>query len=623
MRAAAIWICCCAYLNGVGWILSAIHQLNFLGYTVALILGIVALLFWRKKNSEFFLLQIRWQKFLRRLRKPFPLAFFIVAVLAFFGGAVHAPNNYDAMTYRLPRILNWLAAGHWFWILSINERMNYSMTAWEWLATPFFALFKSDRGLFLINIAVLFMPGMLFSIFRKLGVARKVAWMWMWILPLAYGYALQMGSAGNDLTGTIFLLASVFFGLRARDSKKISDLWLAGLAAALMTSSKLSNLPLLLPCLIAVWPALKELRKKIFVSFIVACAAILISAAPTIVLNQIHTGSWTGDPNDSSGIRVKSPLSALLGNGILLMQQSFMPPVLPDAHKINPVLNDEMPASWQQTLRENFPRYYFAKLNELPQEESAGLGLGVTLLLLVGLSAVIFRVVKNSRIEIFSQTSLFAFAAWIAALVYMLKMGSEATARLMLPYYPLVIVPFLLLPSQNYLLRFRAWKIFCMLAVLSVLPAIILSPSRPLLPMEKISKQLAAHHPASVTAQRLASVYFVYAHRNDSLAPLREHLPDDVKVIGFVAGSDDTDYSLWRPIGKRKVVYLQNDIKSSDAIPDSVKWIAVKQKSWRKFSNLPLETWAMQHQAQIVFSNSITTLVSRGPETWLLLHIQK
>ena len=57
----------------------------------------------------------------------------------------------------------------------------------------------------------------------------------------------------------------------------------------------------------------------------------------------------------------------------------------------------------------------------------------------------------------------------------MVKMGSEADARLMLPYYPLVIVPILLLPAQKYLLHLRGWKVLMALAALSVLPAAGLS----------------------------------------------------------------------------------------------------------------------------------------------------
>jgi len=624
--AVAIWVWFCAYLNGAGWTLSALHQLNAAGYAVALAMWCAGVLFWkfraRKPKRKVFSLRAR---LFHRFRKPFPLTFLILSAMAFIGGAIYAPSDYDALTYRLPRMLNWLAAGHWFWIPTANERMNYSTTAWEWIAMPLFDIFHSDRALFLIDaIGFLLMPGLLFSVFRRLGVARNVAWTWMWLLPLAYGYVIQAGGIENDLIGATFLLASIFFGLRARRSGEVGDIWLAGLSAALMTNAKLSNLPLLLPCLIAVWPALAQLRKRWFATLAVAGVAVMASAGPTIALNQIHTGSWTGDPDNSTGVQLKSPGAALLGNSLLLLQQSFMPPVLPDAHKITDRLNKKMPASWQQILKEKFPRYYMAGLNELPQEEAAGLGLGVTLLLLGGSVATFFGAGKKiAPGNIFSQMSLVAFAAWIAALVYMAKMGSEAAARLMLPYYPLAIVPLLLLPSQNFLLRFRTWRIFAALAALSVLPAIILSPARPLLPMTHLSGQFAQRHPSSALAQRLASVYSAYAQRNDALAPLREHLPDNAKEIGFVAGSDDTDYSLWRPFGKRQVVYLQNEIKNSAPIPDNIEWIVVKRRSWPELSNLTLENWAAQHHAQIVLSVPIVTIIAWGPETWCLLRIQR
>lgn len=616
-----LWIWFCAYLNCAGWALSVIHQLNAGGYVVALVLWFAALFIWRRQTSVPMLPQFRWQKFRRRFQKSLPLAFLIVAALSFLGGAIYAPDNYDALTYRLPRILNWLAAGHWTWISTADQRLNYSTTAWEWLAAPFFALLRSDRGLFLINaLGFLLMPGMLYSIFRQSGVAHKVAWSWMWILPPAYGYATQAGSAGNDFTGALFALASVYFGLRARRSGNVRDVWLAGLAAALMTGAKLSNLPLLLPCLVAVWPALMRLRKRLAASFAVACVAVVISATPTLALNQINTGSWNGDPQNLGQMEVKNPGAAFLGNGILLSQQSFMPPILPAAHKVDAWLNEKMPASWRQTLEEEFPRYFLNHLNELPQEETAGLGLGVTLLLLVALAAAIGG---SARKRSLPKMSAIGLAAWISILFFMLKMGSEATARLLLPYYPLVIIPILLQPVQKNLQRRHVWNFFAFAAALSVLPAIIFSPSRPLFPAVRFSERLAERHPGSALAQRLAAVYSTYARRNDSLAPLRDQLPDDTEKIGFAAGTDDTDYSLWRPFGKRQAVCLRSEGENSPDIPDGVEWIVVKQKTWREFSNLSLDDWAARHHAKIVLTVSITTVVAWGDETWCLLRVQK
>jgi len=616
-----VWILVCAYLNCAGWALSALHELNAVGYSVALALGFVAWLVWRNKTAGSFFPQIRPQKFFRRFRRPLPAIFLFVAAMAFIGGAIYPPNNYDALTYRLPRMLNWLAAAHWFWIPSANARMNFSGTAWEWTAMPFLAVLRSDRGLFLINaMGFLLMPGLFFSVFRQLGVARRVAWTWIWILPLAYGYATQAGSIGNDSTGMLFGLISVHYGLRARRSQDVKDVWLVALAAALMTGTKASNLPLLLPCLVAVWPALVCLRRRWLGSIAVMAVAALVSAAPTMALNQLHTGSWNGDPKNLFRVQIKSPAAALLGNGILLLEQSCLPPVLPAAHKVDGWLNEKMPAAWRKTLAEKFPRYFLNRLNELPQEETAGLGLGVTLLLLAGAGAGSGEFFRRQS---FPKMLPVGVAAWISILFFMAKMGSEATGRLLLPYYPLAIVPILLLPVQERLLHFRVWKIFIVLAALSVLPAIILSPSRPLWPAQSLSERLARHYPQKEIFRRFATVYSTYARRNDLLAPLRAALPDDARNIGFLAGENGTDYSLWRPFGRRRVEYLQDNMQSPVRIPADVAWLVINRRIWPAVGHAPLDEWAAQQHATITMSVPILSVVAQGEETWCLLHIER
>jgi hypothetical protein len=622
MRTAIfLWLCWCVFFNCVGWILSAAHELNFIGYALAACFGIAALMVWQKNASAKRFQKIHLPKLRRRFRRPLPAIFLSAVALTFFGGVLYAPNNYDALTYRLPRMLNWLAAGHWLWIPTANERMNYSACAWEWSAMPVFELLRSDRGLFLINaVGFLLMPGLLFFVFRQLGIGRRVAWTWMWILPLAYGYATQAGGIGNDFTGTLFGLISVYYGLLARRSQDVKDIWLAALAAALMSGTKLSNLPLLLPCLVAVWPALARLRERLPASIAIACVAVLISAAPIMALNQLNTGSWSGDPNNSGKMQIKSPPAAFLGNSLLLLKQSFMPPVLPAARKINDWMDEKLPDSWRRTLEEKFPRYNMGGLNELPQEEAAGLGLGVTLLLFAAIGAAVCEFTRKKSLPKMSPVGL---AALISILFYMFKMGSEATARLLLPYYPLAIVPFLLFTVHERFLRRRAWKIFAALAALSVLPALILSPSRPLFPAVSVSEWLVQHYPGKPAAQRTAAVYLAYTHRNDALAPLRAALPDGVLKIGFFATINDSDYSLWRPFGFRQIEYLQTGTGQSVEIPGDIEWIVIKRAVWQEAGLAPLETWAATHHAKIMLSVPIVTLVGWGEQTWCVLHVEK
>jgi hypothetical protein len=616
---AILWLLSCAYINCAGWILAALHQLNPAGYTVALLLGVgFALIWWRKHppvGSQ--------ARFARRCRRPLPAVFFCLAGLIFLGGAGYAPTNYDALTYRLPRMLNWLAAGQWYWIPTINDRMNYSGAAWEWTALPLLVLTRSDRFLFMLNFSgFLLLPGLMFSLFRQLGVGRRVAATWMWVLPLAYGYATQAGSIGNDLLGTVFCLLSLCLGLRARRSQQVTDVWFALLAAALMTGVKLSNLPLVLPCLVAVGPALRQLQKQVWLGLLVAATALIISAAPIMALNQLHTGGWNGDPFNRSRLQARNPVAAVLGNSLLVAEQTLMPPIFPAARQINLRINQGLPAAWSSLLDRDFPRFQSSQLNELPAEEGAGLGLGVTGLLLAGLAATLWHWVKGgSRLRL--RLPGVTIAAWAAGSIYLLKMGSEAAARLMLPYYPLMLVPFLLLPGQNWLLKFRGGRICAQLAALSILPALVLSPLRPLWPGGMMCRRLAAEHPGQRLIQRMAATYSAYASRNDLLAPLRSALPGNVREIGFIAGSNDTDYSLWRPFGRRRVVYLCQDRQQFVTHPDAVEWLVVKEKDWPIISGTPLREWEQTNHFRVVLSTNIVTLVSWGNETWSLLHHEK
>src|SRR6185312_10295516 len=146
--------------------------------------------------------QIRWLKFFRRFRGAFPLAFFIVAAMEITGGILYPPTNYDALAYRVPRVLHWLAADQWHWIHSFFGQINNRSCGIEWVSAPLVALLKTDRLLFLINtVSFLFLPGLVFSVFTRLGVRRCVAWHWMWIAPTGYGLLLQAGSIGNDMFG--------------------------------------------------------------------------------------------------------------------------------------------------------------------------------------------------------------------------------------------------------------------------------------------------------------------------------------------------------------------------------------------------------------------------------------
>ncbi|NBQ97370.1 MAG: hypothetical protein EBU12_03905, partial [Microbacteriaceae bacterium] len=287
------WILISTWASLVGWTLSLSGHFNQTSYAWSLVFlaFALALLCGKTKSlcSKTFFYPICY---LKRLREHplnpscwLPLLFIFVAFLTLVGGILYTPSNYDALSYRLPRILHWLGAGHWHWIDTPNTRQNYSAPGFEWLMTPSLVFFKIDRLFFLINwVSFLLLPSLIFRTFRLAGISAKTCWWWMWLLPLCYGYVLQSGSIGNDAFATVYALASVCLVLSADRRDRFSDFGWAILAVALLTGTKGSNLPLALPWLVAML-----LRYQVWILRIPKllpsiAMALMISFIPTAVL---------------------------------------------------------------------------------------------------------------------------------------------------------------------------------------------------------------------------------------------------------------------------------------------------------------------------------------------------
>ena len=123
----------------------------------------------------------------------------------------------------------------------------------------------------------------------------------------------------------------------------------------------------------------------------VLLVALPVSAAPIMLLNQLHAGHWGGDPTDRYKVQIHNPLTGVIGNSFLLVQGVFMPPVLPAPHQVDTWMRKELPEPIHRMLDEKFPRFSLHQLNEMPGEENASIGLGISLLLCLPLMAAFFR----------------------------------------------------------------------------------------------------------------------------------------------------------------------------------------------------------------------------------------
>ena len=346
MTLVILWILLSAWLCAVGWVLSALHALNAPGYSVAVTMtGIIA--FWFRKSwwPEAGLHAPNWRKYGNRFKRPAPLIILAIALLSLASGLYAAPENGDSNGYRIPRVLHWLNESGWHWVRAGDSRLNIAGCGYEWLFAPLILFTHGVRWVFLPNIIAYFLlPGLLFAFFRRMKLDSRVAWWWSWLVASGWCYTMQACSTNNDSLAVIYALAALMFALRAREEKKFGWLWLSLLAAALLTSVKPTNLPLLLPCLVAAYPSWRLIFSRPLASAVLTVFCVLASFLPLALLNWWHTGSWKGYVVSSGstigrqwGIdqELSSPLWGFIGNAFTLTAQNLLTPFFPWASEWN------------------------------------------------------------------------------------------------------------------------------------------------------------------------------------------------------------------------------------------------------------------------------------------------
>lgn len=621
-----VWILLSSSLILAGWFLSLSHQFSTKGY--GLWIGASALILawsWRQfrpsaRTQIFSLARLR-----TRLRRFLPAAFLTLALLALIGGLLYEPNNHDGLSYRIPRVLHWLTHGSWFWTGNSDTRMDTRSVGFEFLSVPFLALLHTDRLIFLWNwTGFLFLPALVFQLSRRLGASGRAAWNWMWLLPSAYGIVLQAGSIGNDSIAGVFFLASLALAT-SRQAVPYRDLALSAAAMAICTGIKSTNVLWGLPWLCVILPQTKTLLRRPWLTSFLLVFCLALSSFPIWLSNQQHCGDWTGEKVEAATARGKpititNPLVGIAGNLILLSIQNSVPPIWPFVSQTSGVVRSSLPASLVASLSNSFEGgFQDLGVRELPGEEGAGLGLGLTILSLLALFAAFG--VRPWKI---TPSSPALGIAWLATLVsiliYSSKMAIGCPARIILPALMFLIVGFSALPNQCGLVRSRVWRWSVFFALGSSLLVLILTPSRPLFPqglLVKLAQKLSL--PPSLK-ERIFNVYEAYGRRAQAFSPLLAVVPPDARVLGYTGGVA-LEAALWKPYGDRSIVFVPpSGLLKNPHCPHPQLLIASAYTIKNSTGLEPLE-WINQTGASIVAQKEIIFLARIGPELFYLLKL--
>jgi hypothetical protein len=618
------WILFCVLCNAIGWLLSICHQLNRPGYAIGFAICIALILFFHRQLFPFSVPTARLSKYKRRFKRLFPLGFLALATMAILGGALYPPNNYDALAYRTPRVLHWLAEGRWHWIHTEFHRLNVRGCGIEWVSAPFIAFLRTDRLLFLINaICFLFLPGRVFAILTRLGVRPRAAWYWMWLFPTGYCFLLQAGSIGNDLFGALFAMAAIELALRARESGKVSQLWFSMLAVGLMTASKTFNLVLLPAWFVAVFPSIRLLSQRWLSSGFIALLAACVSFLPTAILNFRFCGDWSGQAAEqAAAIGTGEPILHIIVNALLLLLHNFAPTLFPFADAWNQMMDRVISPSLATRLAHHFePAGARFLLGEMQIEEMAGLGMGLSLLLF---ATFIHAVVVRPRAfflasRFFRYESLVSFAAWGGAGVLMATSGLNCPGRYFAPFYVVLLAPLLTASSivDGNALRTKWFRIGTLGVFLLSGLLLVLTQARPLWPARTILRGLGAEHSTSPILTRAYKVYSVYGGRDDAFKAVRALLPPGANPLGLIT-SDDPETSLWRPFGSRRVVHICSRDTPEQIRAEGIRYALISSNALRT----SIDEWLTQNRAETLKEIQLELRATKGPTPWYLVEVK-
>jgi len=645
LRLAGCWVIWGTWCSASGWLLSLLGYLNGYGYLVLSPVLATSLYGWVKHTASLRPPAARplSSKLRRIIRNPLGLLYLFVVLASLAGGLLYVPWSSDAAAYRFPRMLYWWGAERWHWLGHLDHRLDFSSCGFEWQLLPVLLVTRTDRLFFLLNwLPYLLTPGLIFLAFRAAGVAGRSARRWMWLLPLGYSFALQAGSVQNDGYSINYLLVAMVLLAAALKSGSRFCAALGLLAMALLTGAKLSNLPLMLPLGLMALPVLQRVRFRTPTYGVLGVLLLVCSFAPLACLSLWHSGDWAGDPDNQWEIRSPDKLGCLAVNVILQLNQLLEFPVCPFSAPLKAwlhglFLNGGAFTAW---LMHSNPGWRSVGPGDMVYEGSAAIGFGLAFYLLCAVVGGFFVAGKRRQATPAGRqrgggvwrTNLAAWAwrwapasAWVSFAVYLMMMATSHSPRVAAPYYPILLISLLRLSRISQYERTRVAHCLALFAGLTVLPLIVLTPIRPLVPLQTFT-WLKEAFPSKRIFAEVESKYRAWASLRDDLAPLRAALPANVKEFGFAGGFLDTCYGLWKPFGTRRFQELGLPQGSGKMPPAGLAYAVVTDRGLQQRYKMPLDAWLKKTNGRIEFEFTRRAQFEASDvlvEPWYLVHFDE
>lgn len=459
--------------------------------------------------------------------------FLIVGVSAFFS----APNNWDSMTYHLPRILHWIQNHSVEHYPTPILRQLYQPPGAEFLILQFQILTGDDRFANLVQWFAMLASALVLSLIAaELGAGRKGQLLTMLLAATIPMGILQGTSTQNDYVAGLWLSAAVLFGLKLlrpedQGSQRLGNLIGAGLSLGLALLTKgtvyLFAAPWIASLLLF---SILQKRKKLFLEmFLVAMMCLAVNAG--FYLRNINLFGTPLSPGSEDYVNKGDMIS----NGMLNVVRNAALHMGTPLPAVNHFLKEKILVlqSWSKHTENNSWSDFDIPVPST-NEDIAGNPLHFFIIL------VVFTVIAFARNSswLLRSYSLMIIAGF--ALFCMLLKWQLFHSRLHLPLF------LLSMPVVAFVLERMRPKLFvpiiAVILVAAAVPALFWNERHPLVGKKNIFNMSRMEQYFSYR-QFMALPYVLAAKYASS------HSGSDV---GLLLGGDDWEYPLWMLLKKEK-----------------------------------------------------------------------
>lgn len=520
---------------------------------------------------------------------------FIIILFTGFIAITYPPNNWDSMTYHLPKVEEWLQNGTLKHFETSIVRQNVLAPFAEMCILQFRGLSGSD---YLVNIVQwLCYIGVIINVslitYHLNGNTKYQIFSSIFCatIPMAI---LQSSSTQTDLVVSYWLTCFIERFLQWLETPKRDIALGLGIALGLACLTKGTAYIVAFPFVIGyVFLVLKNSKKFIYNALLAACVVILINV-PHLIRNYDTYGDPLGRVVDHymPAFSVKGLGIALLGN--LLSNEPPLP------QKIQQNINNLVSKTLNFTnISPTDPQYIEPGSNLLHLPDKGTFHEDITgnpiHTILIAYSILYFFVslCKNYK-NYYLYYILLMYIISIFSFLLLLKWNFYIT-RLQLPIY-ILGSPIVSIMLQNINKKYFSYFIFFILVLYAVLP-VLFNTSRPLLISSKMNT-----NKMNIWSNSREELYFsnrphMYKKYKEAVNLLKYN---NSKNIGLVIGSDSWEYPLWKMLRQENSnpPIIKHICINSTTIPKNIDAIFVFDSTspiCQKFSITEM------HNPQIIF----------------------